>query len=250
MRLIRVTDSAGTIYNLDIDNETAIGIDFQAYDFKEPGKRKINISNTFTVPATIHNLRTFGYPGNVHTSSKRFYDKWYIDYWIDNVQFVTNARLRIEQVDTEKSRISLFIFEKPDIWEQFKLLLWPDFVREFLIWMRDEKGLPVASGTPPEWTWFDGDMETFLNQYNDNTEGIILTRYFGNLATYQPFGSAIFIENEWELGAIFGTISLYKFDQDPDNIDNKIYAEGGHFSIFVKTIFEFMSILSFNAAGI
>ena len=41
----------------DIDDKTAIGIDLQAYDFKDPGKLKVNVSNSFSIPATAVNLR-------------------------------------------------------------------------------------------------------------------------------------------------------------------------------------------------
>ncbi|MFZ2169379.1 MAG: hypothetical protein WAW61_07060 [Methylococcaceae bacterium] len=246
MRLIRVTDGADNVYTIDIDNETAIGIDFQVYDFKEPGKRKINISNSFTIPSTIHNLKIFGFPGNVHTKSIRFYDNWYIDYWIDNIQFIKKARLRIEQVDLQANRISLFIFEKPDIWEQFKAFLWPDFITEFLTWMRDVKGFPVLQGAEgPSWTYFNGTIAQFVDAYKDTSEGIILPHYFGNLAKYQPYGSLNFKENN-------KLISLYFMDVDPTFTDDTRYCEGGHFCIFAKTIFEFLEYkysLNFHTAG-
>ena len=251
MRLIRVTDSDGNIYTLDIDDTTAIGIDFQAYDFKEPAKRKVNISNSFTVPATIQNLKIFGYPGNVHTRSKRFYDNWYVDYWIDNVHFVKNARLRIESVDMEAKRISLFIFEKPAIWDQFKEFMWPDFIAEFLVWMRDEKSLPVMVGGSSTHE-FGGSMNAFLASYIGNTEGITLPHLKGNMRLYYDESSSSFVEREWNPADFAtGVISLYLYDEVGDD---KFYIEGGHFCIFIKTIFEFLeykySVNFYTAGGV
>lgn len=239
MRLIRVTDVDGNVYQLDIDDSTSIGIDFQAYDFKEPGKRKINISNSFTVPATSHNMRAFGFPGNVHTRSNRFYEKWYIDYWIDNIHFVKNARMRLEQIDLEANRITLFIFEKADIWEDMRNLLWPDMIPELLLWLRDEKGYPVRVGGSSTHE-FSGSLEQFLNQYVGNTEGLTLLRYFGNLAQFKKTGEAYYSEGDGTIDALFGKIALYRYDVNPDDATDEYFAEGGHFSIFARTMFEFL----------
>ena len=51
MRLFRING-----YDVDIDNNTAIGVTIQSFDFKTPGVRKVNITNSFTIPATINNL--------------------------------------------------------------------------------------------------------------------------------------------------------------------------------------------------
>lgn len=235
MRLIRVTDVDGNVYQLDIDDSTSIGIDFQAYDFKEPGKRKINISNSFTVPATSHNMRAFGFPGNVHTRSNRFYEKWYIDYWIDNIHFVKNARMRLEQIDLEANRITLFIFEKADIWEDMRNLLWPDMIPELLIWLRDVKGYPVRVGGSSTHE-FSGSLEQFLNQYVGNTEGLILPLYFGNQAQFLRYTESNYGDNELGNSAI----TLYSWGYNPDELTEKLYSEGGHFAIFARTMFEFL----------
>lgn len=239
MRLIRVTDADGNIYTLDIDEETAIGIDFQTYDFKEPGKRKINISNSFTVPATAQNMRAFGFPGNVHTASNRFYEKWYIDYWIDNVQFITNARIRIEEVDLDTKRISLFIFEKADIWEDMRNLLWPDMIPELLLWLRDEKNYPVMFAQTSIHS-FNGTFNEFLEYYATTTEGLVLTLTFGNLAQYIQQGESVYSENEIDGTYLFGTIGLYRYAENPLDATDKYYADGGHFHIYAKTLFEFL----------
>ena len=59
MRLLYINNQLA-----DIDEETAIGIDFQAYDLKDPAKRKLNTSNSFTIPKTANNLNILGNPDN------------------------------------------------------------------------------------------------------------------------------------------------------------------------------------------
>lgn len=240
MRQIIVYDSAGVSYNLDIDDTTAIGIDYQAYDFKEPHKRKVTISNTFSIPATIANLKTFGYPGNVHTASTRMYERWYVDYYIDNIQFINRSRIRLESVDLETGRIELFIFEKSDIWDELKDLKWPDFLTEFMVWMRDEKGLPYTTGPGGGGEYFSGNMPQFLGQYANPGEGLVLPNAFGPLANYQRRGETFNVENEWSPMMIWQAISLYYYDVSPDNPDEEFFCEGGHFCIYARTIFEFL----------
>jgi hypothetical protein len=45
MRLLRFNGQ-----DIDIDEQTSIGIDIQCFDIKSPLQRKINISNSFTIP--------------------------------------------------------------------------------------------------------------------------------------------------------------------------------------------------------
>lgn len=240
MRLIRVTDEDSNVYTLDIDDSTSIGIDFQAYDFKEPGKRKIKISNNFSVPATANNLRIFGFPGNVHTISDRFYQKWYIDYYIDNIHLVKNSRMKLDKISLEENRIELFIFERKDIWEDMRNLLWPDMIPELLVWLRDVKGYPVRVGGSSTHE-FGGSMQQFLGQYIGNTEGLTLPYYYGNLARFQEFGKTWFTEADFAFSEYWwGMISLYTYSQNPNEVTDVYYAEGGHFCIFMKTFFEFL----------
>lgn len=215
MRLLRING-----YNVDIDEKTAIGITFQAYDIKEPGKRKTKLSNSFTIPLTSTNQRILGFAGNVQSIGTEIYDSMLCDYWIDNEQLISNAKVRIEEIS---DRAKLFVYEKEDLWDLMKLFSWSDFVGEFIEWMQDEKGLPSA--TNPN----INNLGVFLNPYINSTEGLILPFYFGNLALYEPAGEGTgFLET-------LDTIWL-KYYTDTDLTPSK----GGHFCAYVKTIFEFI----------
>lgn len=236
MRLLRVTTGAGT-FDVDIDDKTAIGIDLQAYDIKEPGKRKVKISNQFTVPSTIHNMKIFGYPNDPQSTDTTVYDECYADYWIDNEHLIDTAKLRVEEVDDE--RISIFIFEKPDIWDLLKQFKWPDFVEEYLTWLQDEKGLEDYSSP------FTGTFQQFIDYYSDidNAHLLFFPMYFGNLLNMpdpdDPSGDTM-VEG---IGASASRIYLTWIYQDSDPEDPSLLwknAKAGHFCTKIIHIFEFL----------
>ncbi len=203
-------------YQLDIDEKTAIGIDIQAIDFKEPGKRKVSFSNSFSIPYTSNNARAFGYPHDISSAEGEIYFPISIDYWLNGELIIEAATVRVDEVDGE--RIKLRIFEKNSVWESIKDLTWPEFVTDFLQWMQDNKGLPSFDSP------FTGTFSQFLQPYQDATEGIILPFYYGNLYQYEPGGEGTgFLEDENEIW-----------------IKHQETASGGHFCVFVKTIFEYI----------
>lgn len=216
MRLLRING-----IDIDIDDNTSIGITLQAYDIKEPGKRKITVSNTFTIPATAHNLAQLGFPGNAQADSTAMYDANTLDYWVENEQIIKSAKVRLEQVSGD--RISLFCFQKPDIWDEMKKLKTKEFVEEILVWMKAEKGLP-SEDSP-----YVGDFAALCNEYSVNTEGLILTLYFGNLFNFSLDSGVTFLEVADNAATIY--LDYYLFLE---------HTLGGHWSIFAKTIFEFI----------
>ena len=64
-RLLRING-----FDIDIDDETAIGITLQSYDIKEPSQRKVNITNSFTIPLTTNNNKIFSVL-RLHVSGRR-----------------------------------------------------------------------------------------------------------------------------------------------------------------------------------
>lgn len=221
MRLLRING-----IKVDIDEQTAIGVDFQSYDIKSPGTRKVNITNDFTIPATDLNLQVFGYANNPQTTSKKVYGFNTIDYWSGNEQLIKDARVRVNQITSntpskKDGRISLFVFQKPDVWDELKLVVWPDFVKDFIKWMQEERSLP--SKTNP----FVGNFGEFLEPYTEATQEIKLPMYFGNLYNYDPDGGEQFLEDP-------NSIYLRYWPEVGDK------ADGGHFCVYVKTIFEYI----------
>ena len=201
MRLLRINGS-----KVDVDEKTAIGITFQGYDVKSPGARKINITNSFTIPKTENNLQIFGYAQNPQSLSKKIYGKNTIDYWVDNEQLIKNAKVRVDSIS---DRIKLFVFQKDDVWDLTKLVLWPDFVKDFIEWMQE------------------GTFTDFLLPHATATEGIKLPFFFSNLYNYDPDGGEAFLED-------FNSLYLRYWPSDGDK------ADGGHFCVYCKTIFEYI----------
>jgi hypothetical protein len=215
MRLLKING-----VEADLDEQTSIGITYQAYDIKEPSKRKIKLSNSFTIPKTSKNCRIIGFAGNVQSLGIEIYDKMECNYWNDNEKLISDAKVRIEEVS---DRIKLFVYEKDDFWDEMKLVSWDDFLDEFITWMQEEKSLPSATNP------FLGNLGVFLNPYINPTEGIILPFYFGNLALHEPLGEGTgFLEDQTNI--------WLKYFSDTDLVPSK----GGHFCIFCKTIFEFI----------
>jgi hypothetical protein len=207
-RLLRIND-----IDVDIDDKTAIGLDLQSYDVKEPGKTFINVSNTFNVPITSNNLSIFGLANDPQSKSTKVYDTSFCNYWIDNDKVIDNAKVRVESI---QDRINLFIFEKLDVWEELKKVKYVDFTESFITWMQDNKGLPSVSSP------YSGSSQTFVDTYATNTEGLILPMFVGNLFDYDPLGGTAYIED-------FTNIYLdYELNQ------------GGHFCAYAKTIFEYI----------
>lgn len=224
MRLLRING-----IKVDIDENTAIGVDYQSYDVKQPGVRKVNITNTFTIPKTSSNLQIFGNANNPQSISKTIYNQNTVDYWVGNEQLITDARIRVDEIS---ERISLFVFQKPDVWDLIKQVVWPDFAKDFIKWMQDEKSLP-SKDSP-----FIGSFTNFVEPYTDSTEGIKLPFYFSNLYNYDPDGGELYLE-------------------DPNSIylrywDGGKKADGGHFCVYCKTIFEYLEFkydVNFLTAG-
>jgi len=214
MRLLRIND-----INVDIDDQTAIGIDFQSYDIKNPGKRYVNISNTFTIPLTANNRAIFGNAEDPQSLSTKVYEDAICSYWVDNQQLIDNARCRVDSI---QDRISLFIFQKDDIWDQLKDVLWGDFITDFVDWGENVKnwtGVGISNAL--------GSLMLFLNNFRSTTEGIILPMYQSNLYQYDPTGAGT-VET-------IGNMALEWYDNAADGT-----ASGGHFCIYVKSIFEFI----------
>lgn len=204
--------------NVDIDDNTAIGIDFQAMDFKEPGKRKLSVSNTFTLPKTAKNLGLIGHAGNPQRISKDVYDKIYCDYYINNKQLITKGSVRIDAVS---DRISCYVVQKNDIWDNLALEDWTTFQTNLLIWLQENKSIPSASSP------FIGTWQAFVESFINTTSSIIMPFYIGNLAWYSP-DEVNYLED-------FSALWVKYHSSTMDTA-----ALGGHMCCFVKTIFEYI----------
>ena len=231
MRSLKINNT-----QVDIDELTAIGIDLQSYDVKEPGKTFIKVSNTFTIPKTVNNLSIFGLASDVQSTSTAIYSRSSVDYWIENEQLVKDARCRVDEIG---ERISLFIFDKADVFDELKLMSWGQFAGLMLLWLYNEKGLyaPNVLGTP-----YTGTMQGFVDEFGvaAGSKGIILPAAWGNLRSQRLQTIAASVERYVSGGSGLYSMYLYNRSEDPSGSGNYIESYGGHFGIFVKTVFEFI----------
>ena len=226
MRILKVNNIL-----VDIDEQTAIGIDYQSYDIKQPGKSFITVSNSFTVPITSNNLAIFGVASDPQSTSTKIYQQSICDYWVDNEKLIDNSKIRVDEIG---KRMSLFIFEKADIWDTLKGVKWDDFLIDFILWMQTSKSLPSA--TSP----FVGTFQNFIADVSNNTEGIILPMTFGNLYSQPYFNENLTIENS--LNPLLGN-NIYLFYRHTETDNSVTSSYGGHFCIFAKTIFEYLEFI-------
>jgi hypothetical protein len=204
--------------NVDIDDKTAIGIDFQAFDVKDPGRRRVSISNNFTIPKTSNNLALIGFADDPQSLSDDIYDLIAVDFYHDNKRLIKQGNARITDIS---DRINVFVYEKQDFWALMADFSWSDFQDELILWLQAEKSLPSATA-PFVGTWSD-----FISGYIDTDEGLIIPLFFGNLARYQESESDPFVEDT--------TMISLKY-----NPDTEIFGNGGHICCYIKTIFEFI----------
>jgi len=212
MRLLKFNNEL-----VDIDDKTAIGIDYQAYDISEPGSRKVPASNKFTIPRTANNMRLIGFAGNPQSISQIVYFPIACQYFNYNKCLIRNGTARVTEV---ADRISVFIYEKSTVWTELQDYTWSEFQSDFIDWMISEKGLPSA--TSP----FVGTFTNFLTPYISSNEGVILPFLISNLSLYDPAEETDYIET---LGKLY-----LKYT------NGSINGMGGHFCVFCKTIFEFI----------
>ena len=191
---------------------------FRLMTSKNPSVRKINITNNFTIPKTVKNLALFGNANNPQSLSLDVYTQFNCNYWVDNEQIINDARVRVEEIS---ERITLFVYQKDDVWDLIKKVKWPDFVKDFIKWMQENNGLP--SKTYP----FTGSFSDLLEPYTLATSGIKLPFYFGNLYNYDPDGGEQFLEDP-------NSIYLRWWPTDGEK------ADGGHFCVYAKTIFQYI----------
>ena len=207
---------------VDIDETTSIGIDYQAYDMKDPGKRKTIISNTFSIPKTSKNLAIFGHPDNPQSTSNIVYNNITCDYWIDNNHIIISGSIRIESIT---DRINIYVTNKNAFWDDLKTFTWSQFLTEYLDWLENVKGVPVEQRGIR-------DLSTFLTPFATATEDIILPFFYGNILNktvdgYQESKTNIFLNQ----------ISI---DLSENLTPNYNITLGGHFCIYSKSIFEFL----------
>lgn len=209
----------------DIDDKTAIGIDAQSYDIATPSERKVNVSNDFDIPLTSNNQKIIGYINNVQSEDETIYSRMVCNYWVDSIQLITNGQVLIKEVG---ERIKLSVVEKEDIWDKLKKYTWEEFLSEWLAWSPVHQ-VNLIDGTGRNFA----DLQDLVDFLSTSTEHAHLSLYYGNL--FKKDVDGVFLEQNK---------TIYIED---------INSLGGHISIFVKSIFQFIEYkfnVSFNVDSV
>lgn len=241
MQLLRFNGFSGDDSNdVDIDDTTAIGITISAYDFDTPGERKINISNSFTIPLTDKNRRILGIPANVQVVNDIMYHTLKCEYWLDNVKLI-DGKCKISEIG---ERITVVIYNKPEIWGYLSDIKWePTTGTTFNDELTIEQNQLISDGLQlgilkwlqtsggiygSEDNKYNGTFNDLIISASTNTENIILPYYHGNLVDYKLAGTIKESEGDLYLGISHVVSGATK------------ESSGGHFCIYVKTIFKFI----------
>ena len=214
MRLLRINGEIA-----DIDEDTAIGIDLQAYDFKDPGKLKVNVSNTFSLPATAKNMRILGSPGSPSRVDNTIYNRISVDYQVKNKVYINNGSARVESI--KKGRINMFVAQRPGFIDRMKAVTLNQFLQQ----------------------WFDNyfqnttfeDYQALVNAYAEGHNGVILPAMIGTLADLPDIDGRVVEYYHWNDGQSFINEITMSIQNDAENY----MAQGGHFGVFIYPLFRY-----------
>lgn len=201
--------------NVDIDDDTAIGINLQCYDVKEPGKRLVNITESFTLPLTSNNNRLFGFAANPQSNDKTIYSALSAEYWNGAAKLINNAMVRIDEIS---DRASCYLVDKQSVWDELKLLTWPDFAREYVAWINPQIDT----------------YENLITYFIDASEHLILPCYAGQLLRHKVSETSAYTEDAANIWLQYKEIT------------------GGHFCVYAKSVFQFIEQkygVNFNTSG-
>src|SRR5690554_1441695 len=214
MRLLRINGEIA-----DIDEDTAIGIDLQAYDFKDPGKLKVNVSNTFSLPATAKNMRILGSPGSPSRVDNTIYSRISVDYQVKNKVYISNGSARVESI--KKGRINMFVAQRPGFIDRMKAVTLNQFLQQWFAYKFQNNTF--------------ADYQALVNAYAEGHNGVILPAMIGTLADL-PDEQGRVIEY---FGFDNGSEIVHEIAMRVQHHDEGWVAHGGHFCIFLEPLFKY-----------
>lgn len=152
-----------TPYHVDLDENSAIGIDVNIFDPIHPDVTRVNNSNEFTIPKTRNNVQIFdGIFDSAHISNQGVDYNYECEYFVGNHILVTG---KVYLTGATNDRISLFIYDKYSVINSLKSYTFGDFEQEYI-----ESNYYDFSDWAEEKRTFDGhlfDLNGILpNKYN------------------------------------------------------------------------------------
>ena len=102
----------------DIDEQTAIGFNFQSFNPADPQNLFLSYSNTFTLPLSAKNKAIIKFADHVGYNSTEIYDKFSCSVFIAGYQLFHGLVF----IDSVSERINVTVYDKLDFVEQLKNL--------------------------------------------------------------------------------------------------------------------------------
>ena len=218
MRLLRINGEIA-----DIDEDTAIGIDLQAYDFKDPGKLKVNVSNTFSLPATAKNIRILGSPGSPSRVDNTVYNRISVDYQVKNKAYISNGSARVESI--KKGRINMFVAQRPGFIDRMKATPLNQFLQQWFV-------NSFENDTHPSY-------QLLVYAYANGHKGVIMPAMIGPLVNLADKNGRIVEAFFYDTGVpeigIINEMTMKVRDTSQGTT-----AHGGHFCVFIEPLFKYL----------
>src|SRR5690554_3754068 len=225
MRLLRINGEIA-----DIDEDTAIGIDLQAYDFKDPGKLKVNVSNTFSLPATAKNMRILGSPGSPSRVDNTIYNRLSVDYQVRNTMYIKQGAARITSI--KGGRIHLFVAERVTVIDSMKEISFIDFVTD---WFNAQNH--------PTFDTFQELADFYANKQSGIAMRIVYSQSSDAMLEAYAYFRAVWRE-------LIGVGTVVTEDSGQTLEDNSF---GGHFVVYINSLFDhietYFGITLFSRTG-
>lgn len=235
MRFLRVYTSDWI--NLDIDEQTAIGIDIVSFDVKEPENRKFSYSNEFNIPITNINKSVFDLVGDeqaVHflqgEIQSNLYKSLRCEYYVDNSLIISGTCYISEVSD----RISLFLKPDMSIFDTLKSISWmqfEDYFMQYLTFLGESTDdNPFSYSTSFD---FDVVYSNFMQRFAYNGSSILrLLPQLNELDVVLPVPDKYYYpEIVYEAGTAIHNIT---------KVENGIQLLGAKFGIKITHIFDFI----------
>jgi hypothetical protein len=195
-----ITTTESDPIELDIDEQSAIGLTFKSFDIRNPNNIGVSHSNAFTLPRTPKNEQVHGF----EAANDDVYSRWLVDYINDNEYIIKDGRFMVESVG---ERITCSIFGRDSGWDIMAKTSWSDFMQLYVDWLTDNH------------TTVYTDYATMISTLAAATTHVKLAGYYGDLYTLSDRKQAI---TESGSSLILGYSGL----------------NGGHFCTHSKSIFE------------
>lgn len=214
---------------VDIDINSAIGIDYKAYDVAKPSSRYAPVSNNFSIPLTDKNLKIVGFAGNKHSISSIVYSKLTCEYYVNNIAVIKRGTASVTNVS---DRIYMFASGREDIWDVLKKETWKQFNADFIGWLQENKNLPAIDNT------FSGTFSDFLQPYTVATEGLFLPALLGNFYGAGETQYDLYLQNATSLGSHFCVYikTIFEFIEDFYGVDFSVFDTDIYYNIFNDAI--------------